>query len=136
VTLTLGAVALGSWVLAVGLAYILPSGSRSVTRPTRATLGLSFMMLMLLSGVMGPVVLVTAMVAVMSGGVAGARGKALDCPTRGGSCRCALRLGTVSCPIHGSEQRLRLRHASAIRRTPVMQPRRAGFHKASGLTSA
>ena len=64
-TLTLGAVALGSWVLAVVLSYIFPPAPGHYS-PDTGDAGSTFMMLMFLSGVMGPVVLVTAIVTVVS----------------------------------------------------------------------
>jgi len=64
-TVTLGAVALGSWVFAVVLAYIFPPPPGHYS-PATGDAGPAFMMLMLLSGLLGPVVLVTAMVAFVS----------------------------------------------------------------------
>ena len=64
-TLTLGFVALGSWVLAVALAYIFPPTPGHYS-PDTGDAGPVFMMLMLLSGLLGPVVLVTAIVTFVS----------------------------------------------------------------------
>ncbi len=64
-TLTLGSVALGSWVLAVGLSYIFPPAPGHYSSTT-GDAGPVVMMLMLLSGLLGPVVLVTAIVAFVS----------------------------------------------------------------------
>ena len=65
ITLTLGSVALGSWVLAVVLAYIFPPAPGHYS-PDTGDAGPVFMMLMLLSGLLGPVVWVTAIVAFVS----------------------------------------------------------------------
>ena len=64
-TLTLGSVALGSWVLAVGLSYIFPPAPGHYS-PDTGDAGSVFIILMLLSGLLGPVVLVTAIVALVS----------------------------------------------------------------------
>jgi hypothetical protein len=64
-TLALGCVALVSWVLAVALSYVLPPAPGHHSPATGAA-GPVFMMLMLLSGLLGPVVFVTAMVAFVS----------------------------------------------------------------------
>jgi hypothetical protein len=64
-TLTLGSVALGSWVLAVVLAYIFPPAPGHYS-PDTGDAGPVFIMLMLLSGLLGPVAWVTAIVAFVS----------------------------------------------------------------------
>ena len=64
-TLTLGSVALGSWVLAVVLSYIFPPAPGHYS-PDTGEAGPVFMMLMLLSGLLDPVVLVAAIVAFVS----------------------------------------------------------------------
>ena len=65
ITLTLGSGALGSWVLAVVLAYIFPPAPGHYS-PDTGDAGPVFMMLMLLSGLLGPVVWVMAIVAFVS----------------------------------------------------------------------
>ena len=65
ITLTLGSVALGSWVLAVVLAYIFPPAPGHYS-PDTGDAGPVFIMLMLLSGLLGPVAWVTAIVAFVS----------------------------------------------------------------------
>ena len=64
-TLTLGGVALLSWVSAVVLAYIFPPGPGHYS-PATGLAGLAFMVLMLLSGLLGPVVWIMAVVAFVS----------------------------------------------------------------------
>ena len=64
-TLTLGSGALGSWVLAVVLSYIFPPAPGHYS-PATGNAGPLFTVLMLLSGLLGPVVLVTAIVALVS----------------------------------------------------------------------
>lgn len=64
-TLTLGGVALLSWVAAVVLVYIFPPAPGSYS-PATGGGGLAFMLLMLLSGLLGPVVLIMAVVAFIS----------------------------------------------------------------------
>src|SRR5438105_14308996 len=64
-TLTLGSGALGSWVLAVVLSYIFPPAPGHYS-PATGNAGPLFTVLMLLSGLLRPVVLVTAIVALAS----------------------------------------------------------------------
>ena len=64
-TLRLGSLAFGSWVLAIVLAYIFPPAPGHYS-PETGDAGSVFMILMLLSGLLGPVVWVTAIVALVS----------------------------------------------------------------------
>jgi hypothetical protein len=64
-TLTLGGVALLSWVAALVLAYIFPPAPGHYS-PATGGGGFAFMVLMLLSGLLGPVVLIMAVVAFIS----------------------------------------------------------------------
>jgi len=64
-TLILGGLALAAWVTAVLLAFIFPPAPGHYS-PATGVAGLAFTLLMLLSGLLGPVVLIMAVVAFVS----------------------------------------------------------------------
>ena len=64
-SVALGSIALAAWVFAVVVSYIFPPAAGHHS-PATGSAGHTFIFLMLLSGLLGPVVLITSLVAVFS----------------------------------------------------------------------